>query len=82
MKCYECFYSQFGKCPTNGSHNAACETLAKSYFDMPKKELVKATEKEYKDALIAAAKLYNIRMEYIKNIFQGQEEEEINEDLH
>ena len=82
IKCYECFYSQFGNCPTGGSRNAACLTLAKSYFNMPKKELIKATEKEYKNALIDAAKLYNVRMAYIKNLFADQEEETIDEELH
>ena len=82
IKFYECFYSQFGQCPTNGSRNAACTTLAKSYFDMPKKELIKATEKAYKDALIDAAKLYHIRMDYINNLFADQEEEIQEEDVH
>ena len=83
MKCFECFYSQFSKCPVNGSHNnAACLSIQKNYFDMSRKELVEATEKEYKNALINAAKLYHVRMDYINNIFANQKEEEENEVSH
>lgn len=84
MKCFECFYSQFGRCPVGGSRNsAACLTLQKSYFDMSKSELIEATEHEYKEALISAAKLYHVRMDYINNIFANREEEEtLDEELH
>lgn len=75
MKCFECFYSMFGKCPVNGSrNNAACLQLQKSYFDMSRKELEEITEEEYKKALHNAAQMYHVRMDYIANIFEGREE--------
>ena len=77
MNCLECFYSIFGRCPAGGSHNnAACLTFQKSYFDMTAKELKKATEKEYKNDLIKAAKLYNARMAVIKNTFGNTSDSE------
>lgn len=75
IKCFECFYSMFGTCPVNGHKgNAACIQLAKSYFDMPRKELEEATEKEYKEALRKAAQMYHIRMDYIKNLAEAKGE--------
>ena len=82
MRCWECFYSMFGKCPTNGSRNAACLTLQKSYLDMPKKELIEVTEADYKHSLQMAAKMYNARMAMIKNMFPDNEEDTIDEELH
>lgn len=81
IKCWECFYSMFGKCPTYGSRNAACFTMQKSYMEMPKKTLIEVTETEYKQALQNAAKMYNARMTMIKNMF-SEEQEETNEELH
>lgn len=85
LRCFECFYSIFGHCPTNGSHNAACLTMQKRYMDMDPKELKKITEKEYKEELIKAAKMYNVRMNYINSIFElkgEKQEEEQDEALH
>ena len=76
LKCWECFYSMFGKCPAGGSrNNAACLTMRKSYMEMPKKMLIETAEAEYKDSLTRAAKMYNARMSMIKNMFPEQEEE-------
>ena len=84
MRCFECFYSIFGHCPTGGSHNAACMTVQKRYMDMDPKELKKITEKEYKEELIRAAKMYNVRMNYIDGIFElkGEQKEDEDEALH
>ncbi len=76
IRCYECFYSMFGKCPVNGSRgNAACLQVAKRYFDMPRKELEEFTENEYKEALRKAAQVYHIRMDYIDTLFKNKGEE-------
>lgn len=82
MRCFECFYSMFGKCPVNGSrNNAACLKLQKSYFDMSRKELEQVTEELYKKALSDAAQLYHIRMDYIKSIAEAKGEKESNDEL-
>ena len=77
MNCLECFYSVFGQCPAGRSHNnAACLMFQKSYFDMTAKELKEAAEKEYKNDLSKAAKLYNARMAVIKNTFGNTSDSE------
>ena len=87
LRCYECFYSMFGKCPVDGHrNNAACLTMQKSYFDMDRKELEEVTEAAYKKALQDAAQLYHIRMNYIKNLAEAkgekQDEETEPEPIH
>lgn len=77
LRCFECFYSMFGKCPVNGSRNSAgCLSMQKSYFDMSRKELEEVTEAAYKKALMDAAQTYHIRMDYIKNIAESKGEQE------
>lgn len=81
IRCFECFYSIFGNCPVNGRRgNAACLQMAKSYIDMSSKELKQLTEKEYKESLCKAAKLYNIRMDYINILSKNKNEKEENDD--
>lgn len=75
LRCYECFYSMFGKCPVDGHrNNAACLKMQKSYFDMSRTELEEATEKIYKEELHKAAQAYHIRMDYIKSIAESKGE--------
>lgn len=81
MECFKCFYSMFGKCPTNGSKdNAACLKMSKSYFDMSRAALEEATEHEYKEALREAAKTYHARMDYIK-LIKGEKKADEDEGL-
>lgn len=80
MECFKCFYSMFGTCPTNGSKNAACIKMSKSYFDMSRSELEEATEHEYKEALREAAKIYHARMDYIK-LIKGEKKTDEDERL-
>lgn len=80
IRCFECFYSMFGRCPVDGHKgNAACLTLAKSYFDMSRTELEEVTERLYKEELQKAAKSYHIRMDFIKNIAEAKGEKQEDE---
>ena len=82
LRCFECFYSMFGKCPVNGSRNSAgCLSMQKSYFDMDRKKLEEITEEAYKKALQDAAQIYHIRMDYIKNIAEAKGEQQEDEEI-
>lgn len=80
IRCFECLYSMFGRCPVDGHKgNAACLTLQKSYFDMSRTELEEITERLYKEELQKAAKSYHIRMDFIKNIAEAKGEKQEDE---
>lgn len=76
MKCFECIYYLFGGCPVNGNRGEECTASHKSYFDMSRDELEELTEQAYKKALMDASNAYHIRMNFIKGIFEGREDNE------